>query len=525
MKNNFNSQKIHLTFISIISLNYLIPLILFGDVTLFYHDTLDSEIVFNTIIANSFKDNFESMKLFLNEEIRIEYLRRAYQPFNFFYYIFSPKIAYLTVDILVKLTAYFSFFTLAKKLNPNVFTCALVAAIFSSLNERTVEGFGFAFMPYIIYLISFKKEINFKHIFFIVLFGINTDIVKCLTCIPILVIITYILNSKKEKIFLKHSLQVISIFVFSIIISNFNLIYGQLKFGEIQRTVFFHEYFPFFKNLIMYFFELFHVPTWDWTFFRWLPVIVLNISIFMLTFMKKEKKSIQLIFLIILINLVPFIFRTEIVSYFRNSIDGIFKTFQFQYITSIIFLIFSVTLIRILNYYKVTIIFKILIVILIFFQINSSVVPSYKKFFTKNENYRNIYTFNGYYMFNDYKKIKSIVLNEKTMTVGYDPMIAVMNKIYAIDGYHNIYPLDYKFKFRKIIEKELENNNDLKKYYDNWGNRLYAFVSDEKNINLNFLEAKYLGAKYVISKFKIENLNLKLIDDEFENRIYLYKLI
>lgn len=525
MKNNFNSQKIHLTFISIISLNYLIPLILFGDVTLFYHDTLDSEIVFNTIIANSFKDSFESMKLFLNEEIRIEYLRRAYQPFNFFYYIFSPKIAYLTVDILVKLTAYFSFFALAKKLNPNIFTCALVAAIFSSLNERTVEGFGFAFMPYIIYLISFKKEINFKHIFLIVLFGINTDIVKCLTCIPILVITTYILNSKKEKIFLKHSLQVISIFVFFIVISNFNLIYGQLKFGEIQRTDFFYEYSPFVKNLVIYFIELFNVPTWDWTLFRFLPVVVLYTSIFMLTFLKKEKISIQLIFLIILINLVPFIFRTEIVSDFRNSIDGIFKTFQFEYVISIIFLIFSVILIRILNYYKVTIIFKILIAILLFFQINSSVVPSYKKFFTENENYRNIYTFNGYYMFNDYKKIKSIVLNEKTMTVGYDPMIAVMNKIYSIDGYHNIYPLDYKFKFRKIIEKELENNNELKRYYDNWGNRLYAFVSDERKININFLEAKNLGAKYVISKFKIKDLNLKLINDEFENRIYLYELI
>ena len=35
--------------------------------------------------------------------------------------------------------------------------------------------------------------------------------------------------------------------------------------------------------------------------------------------------------------------------------------FYIQYITSIIFLIFSVTLLRILNYYNVTIIFKILI--------------------------------------------------------------------------------------------------------------------------------------------------------------------
>lgn len=525
MKNNFNTQISHFIFISIISLNYIIPLILFGKVTLFYHDTLDSEIVFNSVIANSFKDNFESMKLFLNEEIRIEYLRRAFQPFNFFYYIFSPEIAYLIVDILVKLTAYFSFFALAKKLNPNVFTCALIAAIFSSLNERTVEGFGFAFMPYIIYLISFKKEINFKHVFLIILFGINTDIVKCLTCIPILFLITYVLNTKKEKIFLKHSLQLISVFVLSIIVSNFNLIYGQIKFGEIQRTDFFFEYSPFFKNLIIYFLELFNVPRWDWTFFRFLPVLVLYIAVFSLAFLKKEKISIRLIFLIILTNLVPFILRTEVVSDLRNSIEGIFKTFQFQYITSIIFLIFSVILIRILNYYKNTIIYKILITILVFFQINSSAVPSYKKFLTKNEDYRNIYTFNGYYMFNDYKKIKSIVLNKKVMTIGYDPMIAVMNKIYTIDGYHNIYPLDYKFKFRKVIEKELENNNELKKYYDNWGNRLYAFVSDEKKINLNFLEAKNLGAEYVISKFKIENLNLKLINDEFENRIYLYELI
>ena len=61
------------------------------------------------------------------------------------------------------------------------------------------------------------------------------------------------------------------------------------------------------------------------------------------------------------------------------------------------------------------------------------------------------------------------------MSVGLDPMIAVMNDIKVIDGYHNIYPLNYKIKFRKIIEKELEKNNVLKNYYDDWGNRIYAF--------------------------------------------------
>ena len=58
MEKNLNSQKIHFIFITILSLNYIIPLLIFGDVTLFYHDTLDSGIVFNTVIANSFKDNF-----------------------------------------------------------------------------------------------------------------------------------------------------------------------------------------------------------------------------------------------------------------------------------------------------------------------------------------------------------------------------------------------------------------------------------------------------------------------------------
>ena len=81
-----------------------------------------------------------------------------------------------------------------------------------------------------------------------------------------------------------------------------------------------------------------------------------------------------------------------------------------------------------------------------------------------------------------------------------------MPGIKVIDGYHSIYPLNYKIKFRKIIEKELENNNSLKKYYDNWGSRVYAFYTDKNNILLNFQYAKMLGADYVISKFPKERI-------------------
>ena len=524
MQKDLNSQKIHFIFITILSLNYIVPLIIFGNVTLFYHDTLDSEIVFNTVIANSYKDNFESLKLFLNGEIKIEFLRRAYQPFTFFYYFLPPETAYLTIDILVKLTAYFSFFILAKKINKNIFFCALVAALYSSINERTVEGFGFAFMPYIVYLISFKKKINFKHIFLIIIFGINTDIVKCFTSIPILVLMTYILNSKNKKVFLGHLSLTLSIFIFAIIISNFNLIYGQMKFGEIQRTDFNYEHYSLFKNMVLYLIELFKIPSYDWTLLKHTPYLILTFFIVMIVFFLREKITLQLFLLILLTNLIPFFLRTEFLTEIRNSSSGILKTFQFEYITTITFLIFSLVLIKILSHFKKFYFQNFLLILLICFQINSSIVPAYKKFFLLEENYRNIYTFSGYYLYNDYEKIKSIVKNKKTMSVGYDPMIAVMNNIYVIDGYHNVYPLDYKFKFRKIIEKELEKKKQLRKYYDNWGNRIYAFISNKDEIELNFKEAQFLGANYIISKYEILNSNLKLIKDDFNSKIYLYEL-
>ena len=92
------------------------------------------------------------------------------------------------------------------------------------------------------------------------------------------------------------------------------------------------------------------------------------------------------------------------------------------------------------------------------------------------------------------------------MSVGIDPMIAVMNDIKVIDGYHTIYSMEYKKKFRKIIAHELEINNILKNYYDNWGNRVYAFYSDSNKLLINFKEAKAIGADYIISAFPIENL-------------------
>jgi hypothetical protein len=144
-----------------------------------------------------------------------------------------------------------------------------------------------------------------------------------------------------------------------------------------------------------------------------------------------------------------------------------------------------------------------------------------------NQSFKSLYTFKGYYDYENYKYIKSLVGDSRTISIALDPMVAVMNDIKVIDGYHTIYPLSYKLKFRKVIEKQLELSEEIKKYYDLWGSRVSTFVKDEKFIKTNFIQANLLGAEYVISKYSISNKNLLPICEKCNNsaELFLYKIM
>ena len=96
---------------------------------------------------------------------------------------------------------------------------------------------------------------------------------------------------------------------------------------------------------------------------------------------------------------------------------------------------------------------------------------------------------------NDLPSCKDIVKEKRVMSVGIDPLVAVLNDIKVIDGYHNLYYADYKYKFRNIISEEIQNNEFLKGYYDGWGNRVYAFYSDKNNLRLNFMISSQIELK------------------------------
>ncbi len=135
----------------------------------------------------------------------------------------------------------------------------------------------------------------------------------------------------------------------------------------------------------------------------------------------------------------------------------------------------------------------------------------------------------------------------RVVSLGIDPAAAYYSGFYCLDGYSNNYSLDYKHTFQKVLEPELEENDYLRAYFEQWGNRCYLLSSEspgyytfEKytsyfwNYKLDAEALAAMGGKYLLSAVYIieEDLEgLRLMRKEaFETpesyyAIYLYEVV
>jgi hypothetical protein len=143
----------------------------------------------------------------------------------------------------------------------------------------------------------------------------------------------------------------------------------------------------------------------------------------------------------------------------------------------------------------------------------------------------------------------------RIVCLGMHPGVANYNGFYTLDVFSNIYPLEYKHKFRRIIEKELEKNKDVKRLFDENGKRCYILSAElhkkgmrgltfsrgitkkqghlkVKNLELNTAALKEMGGEYIFSAVEIMNYaeNNLSFEKAFLNKdspwkIYLYKVI
>lgn len=159
-------------------------------------------------------------------------------------------------------------------------------------------------------------------------------------------------------------------------------------------------------------------------------------------------------------------------------------------------------------------------------------------------------SFKEFYAVDQFEEIKNFIGKPqdtyRVVSIGIHPAISQYNGFYTLDTYNNYYPLSYKHQFRKVIEKELDKNQELKKYFDKWGGRCYIFVDELgkkyayekdskkmiKNLELNTEVLKEMGGEYILSAVPIQNasennLNLMKSFNHKESvwKIYLYQLL
>lgn len=130
----------------------------------------------------------------------------------------------------------------------------------------------------------------------------------------------------------------------------------------------------------------------------------------------------------------------------------------------------------------------------------------------------------------------------RTVSLGITPAAALYNGFYCLDGYSNFYPLQYKHEFREIIAEELSKSEELRVYFDAWGNRCYLFNGETGNfmmipgvnggsfehLDLNTSKLYEMGGRYIFSALPIDNaadMNLVLLRDEpFETETSYYSI-
>lgn len=169
-------------------------------------------------------------------------------------------------------------------------------------------------------------------------------------------------------------------------------------------------------------------------------------------------------------------------------------------------------------------------------------------------------SYKEYYSENLFKEIRQFInkpqKDYRVTSIGLQPAISQYNGFYTLDIYTDIYSLDYKHQFRRIIEKELAKSALLRKTFDETGKRCFLFsaelsgikrISGEifsrgitkqdskrlkiKNLEINAAAMKEMGGQYIFSAVEILNyaqngLSFEKVFESSESpwKIYLYKL-
>ena len=546
--------------------SYFFSLLIFGKVVLPSYEHLTIWPVHYKIFSNFYFEGKSAFDIFLGGNIKWHYFPQLFQPLTFLSIIVDIKSFTFIYDIIEKSLAFYASFILSKKISNNEKFSAIVALFYATIVNLKViyimPGSGFCFAPYLFYLLLKAKPLKIKHYFIFFLAGLSISPISEFG-IFLIFFLAYLIN---QKIVHKNFINSFYFFTTGVVVLLIPLFYS-IYTEELHRIdhifavdhIYAIEKLEILKIGAGNLASLFHIPKYIifalvllagiFSLNKNLIYIYLNtiLVIFLIIFSDQIKFVLGLINnifysfnLIRIENLIPFLI-ILILIYLKNDkskinlnkflialtfissiliqisiptaalMSNIKKSLNDQKRISIEKIMYGTdsTLSIKRNFIKIKEVTKILI--------NKNNYDEKIDFFNTNK------SFDDYYRYDEYKKIKEIVENSRVASIGIDPMIAAMNGIKVIDGYHNLYPKSYKNKFKNIINDELKMNESLEYYFNNWGNQLYLFYNDPKNLKINFKNIKKLDANYLISSFEIKDKDLLL--KKKVNDLFLYFII
>lgn len=492
--------------------------------------------------------------------------------FVLLYKLFKPFTAFVLQYFVVILVAAMGTYGLNKRLTGSSIIALLAASVFALLPFRSIYGLSLSGTPFLAFsVLSLYDAISTKHTLKKVLamvgvafYALFSSLVlagyAAIVILGIVFLYRLIRHKKADGAILISGVIMVAVYG----LTNLDLIGQLLKGGGFvsHREEYVISGFPFFGTFLGIMKDgIEHYDSFQK--FIFIPFFVALPMVIWMSFKKKEgaKPYIYTADLMIVTGLLYAFFNSDFMAEWKNSMTGMLKTFQAQRFYWLLvggwYVVLGVSLGIVWKLFKeksafLTLIAVILMYLPTLFYVGKNDACIFYQNVNELNNGRDVtgyVTWDSFYAENLMDKIEADIGEDmstyRVAHIAMSPTPALMHGFYTVDGYSNDYPLEYKHKFGKIIEKELAKNDISYDYFYNWGNRCYLFYSDfggaymiDKNqgatiegMEFDLDALRSMNCKYIFSSSEIldcEEQGIKLFnvyeDDTSYWRIWVYRL-
>lgn len=495
----------------LITIAFFLPYFVLGDGCIFeINDQLDESIMNYMLPARHLWDGSTIYPEMLNG-VNASGMQPSAVLFLPLYRLISARAAFLTQYIICFLLAFFGMYLLVKEITDSSILAMIAGGSFCVLPLYPVYGLSEFGIPLILYgaLCLWKQKNVIWGLLITVVFGLTSHLVYIgYVVLGFWVIaLVYALAKKKKNQWFPIGFAVL--FVIYVLVNR--ALIREILFGTgsyvSHREEMVSSAMPFWKTFLDVFQNSAqHAPSLH-------KYLILPIILFLIlgAFCKKDatdrkiyKAAVANFLLLIAIALFYAFCHATLVSNFKNSVSGFLRYFQIHRFYWLYpagwyleFALAAAVLWRMklpgignrVLFGKLAVICFCLLPTLQLLKVNSGMYLNVNQI-NNGSDVTGYISWESWFAEDLMQEIDDAIGRDKSTYrvahLGISPAPSLMHGFYTVDGYSNNYSLEYKHRFREVIAEELEKNEEVRVYFDLWGNRCYLFNS----ITGNYMQLK-----------------------------------